>query len=257
MHHLVRLTRAGYHQVPKSTPVLRVGEFFDALQIPELSLGDASATHTLATGGTAGPGSGMMVRFNKLIDWTQRVTGDLNWLAGRAVRRRNGLVTASAPGETVDGMQWVVTKAFNAAQVMLSRASDLAIDGVERVAGGTRNVWLPKPHHEYAVFLRLPYESYRAHELWLLEHSDDLVIGTPAEFRELTHAQLAHRRASHRLAYLRLVDRLEGVEPVLIVMTIPRVLARAPASLRASVVPAAWVLNEEPAGAIDKVPGAV
>src|SRR3989338_1023565 len=65
--------RNGYHRLPPSRPVARAGELVDALQLRELSLGDATAGYSLTGGGQVNPGGGTLLRVNKLIDWTQHV----------------------------------------------------------------------------------------------------------------------------------------------------------------------------------------
>ena len=235
--------RAGYDQLPPWRLRQRVGEFVDALQLPELSLGDATATYSVATGGITGPGSGMMVRLSKLIDWTQHVTGDLNQLSGRLIGRPRGLITWMLPEQAVDGAQWLLIKTFHHLSVLMARSVDHGLTGVEMTGDAFLNVGRRRPHQETTVFLRLPIEVYRAHELWILEHRTHLVVGPPALFLHSSHAALAHHPQT-MLSDWSLIDQPNHEEPVLIVMTTVRVMSRAPESLTPYVVPAAWVLNE-------------
>jgi len=240
---LTRGIRRGFHRLPRWQVIQRVGELTDALQLPELSLGDASAAHTVAAGGVTGPGSGMVVRVNKLIDWAQHVVGDLNGMIGRPVRRSEGLVRWATPGRAVDGTQWVLLKTFNAVSVLVAKAADHGVSGMEMIADQVVNLGYRTPHQDETVFLRLPKGAYRAHELWMLEHRPRLIIGTSEDFLRATHATLAHRQRPLPLRAWDVVDQLSAQEPI-IVMTTTRAIAHAPASLKAYVVPAAWVLNE-------------
>jgi len=256
----VRLIRAGYHRLPRWRVIERTGEFVDALQLPELSLGDSRTTHAVATGGTAGPGSGMVTRFHKLIDWVQHVAGDLNRLSGRCVARPDGLLAWRVPERAVDGAQWALLKTFNTASVWLARAIDGSLTAIEIVAEVPLQVGTQPSHRQETVFLSLPSGIYRLHELWILEHRRQLVVGTAQEFSRATHASLAHRvRHPDRSAW-GLVDRPGGEPPEVIVMMTRRTFLRAPEALAAYVVPAAWVLHPDEQiaeGPIDKPEGAV
>jgi hypothetical protein len=235
--------REGYHRLPAWYPIRRTGELVDALHVAELSLGDAAATYSVATGGVSGPGSGMVVRFNRVVDWGQRVVGDLNRALGWPFRLRRGLVSWSAPERAVDGLQWMLAKGFSRASLFVARTLDRGLTGLEMVAEGIINVAYRRPHHEYTVFLRLPIEVYRLHEVWVLEHLPRLVVDVPEGFHRTTHAALAHRRRWISLGEWSAADRFrEGTDVV--IMTSARVIARAPASLRPYVVPAAWVVGD-------------
>lgn len=235
--------RSGYHRLPDWTVRHRVGEFVDAWQLPELSLGDASATYSVMTGGEAGPGSGMIMRVHKLVDWMQHVTGDINRVSGRVVGRRHGLIGWSLPGRAVDGLQWLWLEAFHHGSLLVARSVENSLNGVEMVGEGVLNVWHRRPHRESTVFLRMPVAVYRAHELWILEHRPALIIGPRRLFAQATHASLAHRPPRARLAdWSPLGPSPDESEPVIVMTTTP-VSLRAPASLKPYVVPAAWVLE--------------
>ncbi|MBI2104983.1 MAG: hypothetical protein HYT90_05345 [Candidatus Omnitrophica bacterium] len=254
---MVQGIRSGYNRLPRWRLRRRVGEFVDALQLAELSFGDAAATYSVGPTDLAGPGSGLLIRANKLIDWTQHVTGDVNQLIGMPVGRRRGLIPGTLPERAVDRTQWLLIKLFNAASILVTRTLDYSLMTVE-VAGETLvNVGHRPPHQEQTVFLRLPRAAYRAHELWLLEHEAHLVVGDRARFAQATHAALAHprrwrdpaagggRRRPGSPAKRGLPDLAAGASEV-IVMTTARVVSRAPRELAAYVVPAAWILNDAP-----------
>lgn len=236
--------RSGYHRLPPWRLTQRVGELVDAFQIPELSLGDASATYSVTTGDIAGPGSGMVIRVHKLIDWIQHVTGDLNRLGGRCVGRPQGIVTWSLPERTVDGIQWLLLKTFNRVGVLLTRTIDGTLTGVEVVGEHILNAGYRLPHQQETVFLRLPVQMLREQEAWLDEHRAQFLIGTPEGFARTTHAALAHGRRGGRPPTWTTATSSADEEPTVIVMMTIWTLARAPAALRSYVVPAAWVLKE-------------
>lgn len=240
-----RAVRAGFNRLPRWTPIERAGEFVNALQLPELSFGDATATHPVTAGGVRGPGSGMVVRINKLIDWGQRVTGDVNRLAGAPIGRPQGLIAWPSPGRAVDGAQWLLVKAFNSASVFAARVLDGSLTGAEVLAEEVVNAGYQRPHQEETVFLRLPMEVYRVHELWFLEHRPSLVIGAQQEFARATHEALAHHRRPATPQDWVQVDRLSHRVSEIVVMLPARLMARAPAPLKPYVVPAAWILSDD------------
>ncbi|OGX29643.1 MAG: hypothetical protein A3B78_02490 [Omnitrophica WOR_2 bacterium RIFCSPHIGHO2_02_FULL_67_20] len=242
--------RSGYNRVHRRwRSILHVGEFVDALQLAELSFGDATATYSVATGSATGPGSGMVVRVHRLIDWSQHVVGDVNRVCGRPFGFRQGLVPWALPGRAVDGMQWALVKTFNAVSVAAARALDQTLTVSEMAAEGVVNAGYHRPHQEETVFFRVPMDAYRAHELWILERRQTLVIATVEELRASTHARLAHRRRRVRPSEWSPVDQWPAREDV-VLMTTLRVAARAPASLKAYVVPAEWVLEDAGNGSI-------
>lgn len=236
--------RRGYNQLPPWGVRQRVGELADALQLPQLSFGDANATYTVTTGGTTGPGSGVVVRVSKLIDWTQHITGDVNQLLGWPIRRPQGLITWSGPERVVDGGQWVLLKTFNNATIWISRTVDGGLTGLESIGERVVNVGFTRPHEEETVFLRLPIDVYRAHELWILERRSHVVLGTAEEFVASTHAAMAHRQRKASLPDWSPMDRPEHQPSLVMVMMSTRTFSHAPQSLRSYVVPAAWVLDE-------------
>jgi hypothetical protein len=237
--------RAGYNRLPRWRAIERVGEFVDALHLAELSFGDATVTHSLATGGTAGPGSGMVVRIDKLVDWTQHVVGDLDFFLGCFIGRSRGLLGWAWPGRVVDHAQWMSIKTANRAMLFVNRVVEDAVSATEIGTERLLNLGYRPPHQHTTVFVRLPLDVYRAHELWLLEHRDRLVIGTADDFAQTTHAALAHRRRHLNVEAWDPVARLGDPARLIIVMTTTRVFARAPRALRPYAVPAAWILNAE------------
>ncbi len=245
----VRGIRFGYHRLPSWTLRQRLGQFVDAFQIPELSLGDASAAYTVATGGAASPTSGTIVRVEKLLDWTQHVLGDVNRLTGRVIGRREGLLRWAGPGRVVDGVQWLLLKTFNGVSLSIARTMDAGVSGIESVGQGLLNVGHRTPHRRTTVFLVLPKSVYEAHEPWIHRRRRRMVLGDRTLFQRATHAALAHRRAPPALPEWEAAQR-DGAEPAVIMMTSVQVLARGPKALRAYVVPVSWVL-ETPDGGSD------
>lgn len=249
--------QAAYVRAARNRPMLqRVGELFDALQLRQLSLGDAAATYTGATGGVS-LGSGTMVRIDKLINWTQSLVGDINELLGwpvtafGAIGRRQGLIRWRGPGQVVDGAQKVVTLAFHGASVMVTRAVEYGVAGTERGVETVLNAGRPARHASTTVFVELPVEMARAHAGWILQRRRRIYLGTRQELQRLTHAELFHPRTLHprprgpRPAWWSL-DRLPSVPARLVLVTDARTFASAPPAFRPYVVPAAWVLSDEP-----------
>lgn len=238
---VIQGTRAGFHRLPAWYPIERAGELVDALQIPELSLGDASASYSVAQGSLTGSGSGMVVRAHELIDWTQHVLGDMNRLLGWTGRRPGGLLAWRTPERAVDGLQWMIIKGFTHVSVSIARTLDGGLTWLERAGERVVNLGYRRAHEDTTVFVRLPEEVYRANGLWILEHRPQLVIATREEFLGRTHAAMAHRQGSTSLRDWSATD----TSSALILMADMRLVARAPGSLRAYVVPAAWVLERQ------------
>jgi len=237
--------RLGYHRLPPWYLTRRIGEFVDALQLPELSLGDATATYTVATGGTSGPGLGTVVRVNKLVDWAQRLVGDMNVAMGYVVGRRDGLITWSVPARATDGVQRLLTRTVHLLQMTVARTLEYTLSGLERTGEVVVNVGYATPHRRTTVFLQAPAAVYRAHEPWLLEHAPTLYLGTAEELKALTHAELFHRRWWGRARTRALPDLDLASDDWVLVLPL-RVLRRAPRGLQAAVVPWAWVLEGTP-----------
>ncbi len=245
--HSADAAQRSYYRLPRWWLIRRTGELMAALQLRELTWGDASAAFSAITDASAGPGSGTVVRVNNLIDWTQRVVGDGNRLLGAPAHRSRGLVNWRLPIRAVDGLQWGLLKTFNQVSVIVARTLDETLTGLERAGELAWNAGWSRPHRETAVFVRLPMRAYRAHEVWILEHRRRLTIGTAAQFAATTHAALQHQR-KHPV----LMDwaDLEGAYAQLtevVLLAPPALMARAPATLQAYVVPAAWVLDPPPA----------
>jgi len=235
--------RVAYNRHATNLPMQRFGQLVDAFQLRELSLGDVTSTYTAASGGEVSPGSGTLVRVNKLIDWTQHVVGDLNRGAGWWVRRPTGLVAWQMPGRAVDATQKGLIKTFHGISVVLFRALDRGLLGIE---GGVETVVnLPQPvmHTKTTVFLRMPAGVYHAHELWILDHQRWIYAGTPEELSHLTHAELFHHRGRREWWNL---ERFKPEPQTVILVTDRRTMESAPARLRDYVVPAAWAFGDAP-----------
>ncbi len=242
-----RMVRRNYDRLPPWWIVRRFGEFVAAWQIPEFSLGEARG---LGSGEAAGVGGGIVFRAERLIDWTQLMIGDANDVAGRVCGRRGGVVSWDAPARPVDGLQWLVLKTFNQLTVVSARAVSGALTAVEWTTDEVLKVGRQSPHPQQTVFLRLPVDAYRAHELWFLDCRPPVVVGTVDQFAQATHAALAHRPHTILLDD-RTLDRLQSEGHQIVVMTTRHVIAHAPDSLKSYVVPADWVLNGsdgEPSG---------
>ncbi len=236
--------RLGYSRLPQWLVIRRFGQLVDALQLSELSLSDTTTTYSVSTGGSSMPGSGIVIRAQKVVDWTQSVVGDINRLSGRPFARREGLVTWTGPTRAVDAAQRMFLNTFHQVGITVARTLDNTLTGVERVGEGAVNMWRPRPHRDTTVFLWLPMGAYRAHELWILEHRPQLIVGAREEFAHTTHAEVARRSRMVMLEEWAAVDRSAHPEGAVVLMTTTRVMARAPESLKAFVVPAAWVLGD-------------
>ncbi len=242
-----------YHRVDASRPVQRVGQLVDALQIPELSFGDLALIYGVAT-------SGMLVRVNKLIDWTQDVTGDLNSVVGWPVGRRDGLMRWRAPAQVVDGAQMVIASAVHHVSILAAWLLEKSLAAAEGGVEGVLNIGTPTPHRLTTVCARLPVEVYREYAPWFLAHRRALYIGSADTLATLTHAQLFHpgvwkprfqwwmRSPSGPSGSPR--DPSRGIPSVargeassVILVTNAHTMARAPAALRPYVIPAAWVFE--------------
>lgn len=239
----IEALRAAYGRLPPWRIVQRVGEFIDALQIPELSLGDANATYSFMTGGTGGPGSGMALRVSKLLDWTQHVTGDLNRLIGRVAGRPQGLVAWSLPERVIDGSQWLLLRSVNRISLVVTRTADRTLTAAEWATDQALNAGRRRPHMRETVFLAVPLDVYQAHEAWIDEYRSRLVVATREELASTTHAALMHQprpktHSGHTIAGAPIAE----VAPV-VLMIGKGAWAHAPRSLQPYVVPAAWVLN--------------
>jgi hypothetical protein len=255
-HRLTTVWRAGYHRLPPWKITQRLGEFVDAWQLADISLGDVSATYSVATGGLSGPGSGMVVRAHKLVDWAQHVVGDMNRLGGRLVPRawrrqpkadapagrRPKLVGWSLPERAVDGAQGLVVKTFTHVSILVSRVLEGSLTTLEIAGEGVINLGRRRRHEEQTVFLRVTEPLYRAHEVWLLEHQGSLWVGRPQVLATASHAELMHPPRTSSAAPRSLLAWPQE-ETVLVVVTTAALMAVAPEGLRAAVVPAAWVLQ--------------
>jgi len=232
--------RHAYHRVGTVWPLPRIGEFVDALQIPELSLGDAASAYTAVTGGYVSAGSGTMVRVNKLIDWTQHVTGDLNQFSGRVVGQQHGLIRWSLPARLVDGIQAGFTRTFHVLSLLVVRGLDHGVRKIETVADVIVNVGQPTSHLERTVFLRMPASVYRAHEAWASRNRRRVFVTTEEELRRVTHAQLFHPRDRQPRLRRWSLQQFDREPEHVIVVTDARVFSHAPHALQPYVIPPSW-----------------
>ncbi len=235
--------RSGYYHMGHGTAMRRVSELVDSLQLRELSLGDVAAS---SGSGGAGIGSGTLLRVNRLIDWTQRVLGDLNGLAGRPFGRDEGLVPGQVPAVIVDNAQVTVNGAFHIVSIGVAKTMDASVTGMERGAEGLANMGRPIAHRQQTVFLRMTPEVYGANESWIHRNRSRIYAGTPEELAGLSHAEIFHPRSRRRSADWWSLARFNPPPQTIILITDRRTFDRAPDSLRPYVVPAAWVLDRSP-----------
>lgn len=260
-----RIIRSEYNKMPQWIVTRRLGEFVDAWQIPELSIGGASATYSAATGGTTGLGGGVIIRVNKLIDWTQHITGDINQLLGWIVKSplrifknkstaladdstnrpkySNHLIPGSLLGDIVDGTQWMLIKTFNGLTIFTARTVEELIGVVEKAGEVIINYGYHPPHRDTTVFLRLPESVFSAHKHWFLKKRRKIIASTSNMISASTHAQLTRRNnQGDVIGWDDVPYLLEDQD--LIVMMPSSVFSSAPESLEAYVVPASWVLEQ-------------
>lgn len=250
----VKGVRVTYNRLGDARPVQRFGELVNALQIPELSLGDTAVTYTAATGGAVRPGSGTLVRVNKLVDWTQHVMGDVDAAAGWPVARAQGLLRWRLPGRLVDDLQEVINGIFHGLSVTVAKILDHSITATEVTVETALNVPRPHPHRQQTVFARLPLAVYRAHEVWVRESHGRVYVGTTEELRRVTHADIFHaprrrrwflqvHRSAPRWGF---IDRFAPLPDPVVVVTDQRTFASAPEAWKPYVVSAAWILDARP-----------
>ena len=239
--------RASYARLGKHLLLRRFGELVDAFQLRELSLGDVAAGYSGGPGGSVSPGSGTVARVNKLIDWAQHVTGDINGGLGRTAGRPAGLITWSLPGRTIDRGQRGLIRVFHWASVTVARMLDQGIAGAEGGVEVVVNVPRPAPHRLTTVFVRVPLETYRRYEPWIRRRGSRIYAGTAEDLLQLTHAQLFHHhRRRQRAAAQRAWP--DSTTHVMLVMS-ARTFSTAPNGLAPYVIPAAWVGQPSPAHA--------
>lgn len=232
--------RGVWHRVGHGRVLRRVGELADAFQLRELSLGDAAASFTVATGGSISPGSGTIVRANKLIDWIQHLVGDLNEGAGWAIGRPRGAFPWALPGRAVDGTQWMLVQTTHALSIALTRSVDGVISSVERTLEAFLNLPRGTPHRDATVFLALPLGVYRQHEPWLVEHQNRLYAGTAEELLGLTHEALFHDHLARRKPWGDL-DRIQPPPSSVVLVVDARLFRMTPEAFAPYVIPAAWI----------------
>jgi hypothetical protein len=241
-----------YNRLGNSRPIERFGEFADALQIPELSLGDISGGYAAFTGGSAFPGSGMIVRFNKLTDWAQNVGHDVNSLFGIPFGKKEGLVNFSFPAKSVDSVQAAVTRIFHSAQIILARTIDFGVSGIDKAVLRCVGFKNRRSHAESTVFFRMPVGVYRANELWFLEHGNKVYAGTKDELSKLNHASIFHIKKMHsastgnRKQMWYSIDRFMPEPSIVIAITDERTASTAPKSLLDYLIPVDMVMEENP-----------
>jgi len=239
--------RIGYQHLGHSRPVERFAELVDALQIRELSLGDVTATHNVVGGSTGGSlGSGTLVRVNKLVNWMQHVTGDLNEGIGILIRRPRGLVTWQGPTWAVDRVQTGVSMVFHGAGVLVARGIDRGLTGMEGGTEAVVNIGRAVPHEQTTVFLRMPVDVYRADALWAPRHRGRVYVGTAQELAGLSHAAIFHGRGRLRGVRWWDLSRLKPEPSHVIIITDESTMARAPDSWRAYVIPADRAMQSQP-----------
>jgi len=244
---LVALTRSGYAKLPRNRLHTRMGEVADALQLPELSFGDVASTVSPAGPGPVGVGTGTLDRGHRLIDAAQHLVGDVNWLVGAPVGRRQGLITLRWPGQVIDGLQSGLTLSLNLLSGLAGQVLDTVILTTEGVVKAPWTMWRRPACQERTVFVQLPRELYAQHQRFWHRHRRGVFVGTAEELRTLTHAELFHPRRGRRYGGRTRaeLDRVPSSEATVVVVTDDRLARRLHDALRPYVVPAEWVLEPD------------
>lgn len=179
-----------YSKLPRVEPVERFGQFWDALQIRELSLSDARLIGSILDGGYGGITPVMQVRVYKLMVWVEDILYDVdravmspvNWGIS-SVRKEPAHVQSL--GYVADGLgllRWEFSGALKYVSQKVGRVGADLVLGIEKGHDALIRRKQKKKHAHVLIYSKMPPAVFEEYRSTLTDKKGGVFSGTLTEW---------------------------------------------------------------------------
>ena len=158
-----------YSRLPRIEPVRRFGQFFNALQLRQISLSDARILGSVLMGGVGGVTPIMQVRVYNVVVWLEDVVYDLdsaimspvNWSLSSLREKPTRIKTLGYAADGLGYLRWELAGGVKYLNRKIARISSDAMLGVEKVQDAMIRSDRKKKDGNLRVYAKMPLAVFR------------------------------------------------------------------------------------------------
>lgn len=182
-----------YSRLPRIEPVRRFGQFWDALQLRQLSLSDARLIGSVLAGDMMGGITPIMqVRAYKLVVWVEDVIYDLdsailypvNWGVSTIVERPFQVRLLGYAADGLGYLRWKASAGLKIVSREIVRVSREAINVLEKPQDGLVRRKRRKQNAHIHIFSKMPLSVFMEHRRFFQKKKNALSVGTIEDWRD-------------------------------------------------------------------------
>ncbi|MFA6600764.1 MAG: hypothetical protein WC352_04035 [Candidatus Omnitrophota bacterium] len=181
-----------YSQLPRSAPVRRFGQFWDALQLRELSLSDARLAGSVLIGDAYGGITPIMqVRAYKLLVLVEDVLDDMdrtvmfpfNWGASLLRGTPTRVKSIGYAGDGLGIVRWQTSTGLKWVSREIVRASSNVIHLLEEPHDAMIRSKRRKLNDQMMIYSKMPLDVFLENKRYFRSKNNAVIAGTPALWR--------------------------------------------------------------------------
>lgn len=194
-----------YSRLPRIEPVRRFGQFWDALQLRQLSLSDARLVGSVLVGDSMGGVTPLMqVRVYKLVvlvedilyDVDRTVMSPLNWGASALSREPIRLKSIGFAADGLGFLRWEMATGLKWVSREVVRASSKIVTGLEKPHDAMIRRKRKKQNERILIYAKMPLSVFLENQSYFTGKKKKTSVGTLENWHE-RYAQDPQRLPDH------------------------------------------------------------
>lgn len=181
-----------YSRLPRIEPVRRFGQFFNALQLRQISLSDARILGSVLTGGIGGVTPIMQVRVYNVVVWLEDIVYDLdgaimspvNWGLSSLREKPTRVKSLGYIADSLGYLRWEIAGGVKYINRKIARLSSDAVLGIEKIQDATIRRKKRKQEGHLQVYAKMPLSVFQENAHYFKGKKSRVTVGTLAEWSE-------------------------------------------------------------------------
>jgi hypothetical protein len=181
-----------YSRLPRIEPVRRFGQFFNALQLRQVSLSDARLLGSVLTGGIGGVTPIMQVRVYNVVVWLEDVVYDLdsaimspvNWGISSLREKPTHIKSLGYVADGLGYLRWETAAGVKYINRKIARLSSDAVMGIEKIQDALIRSKRRKQQGQLQVYAKMPLSVFQENQSYFTGKKANVTAGTLAEWSE-------------------------------------------------------------------------
>ncbi len=179
-----------YSRLPRIEPVRRFGQFFNALQLRQISLSDARVLGSVLMGGIGGVTPIMQVRVYNVVVWLEDVVYDLdsavmapvNWSVSSLREKPTRIKSLGYAADGLGYLRWEIAGAVKYLNRKIARLSSDAMLGVEKIQDAVIRSQRRKKDGDLQVYAKMPLSVFQKYRPYFTGKKANVSAGTLPEW---------------------------------------------------------------------------